>query len=308
MGAARALSRPIRRARGILSPHGALTLWRPFDDVAAMSDYEESTYGERIADLYDELHSFLDTTEAAIDFLAPLAGRRRVLELGIGTGRVALGLVGRGHRVCGIDASPAMVEKLRAKPGGGSIPVTVGDFADVKVSGQFSLVYVVFNTFFGLLSQEAQIKCFQRVARRLAPDGAFVIEAFVPDLAMFDRGQRVSARHVDATTANLHAAVHDPVTQQVHGANIVLSESGTRFFPVQIRYAWPAELDLMARIAGMRLRERWGGWEREPFEKSSAVHVSVYEKVPVAEPAAQVQRRASARPVKSARVKRARGA
>ncbi len=273
-----------------------------------MSDYDEATYGERIADIYDELHGFLETTEAAIEFLAALAGRRRVLELGIGTGRVALGLVGRGHRVCGIDASPAMVEKLRSKPGGDTIPVTIGDFADVKVPGQFSLVYVVFNTFFGLLSQEAQIKCFERIARHLAADGAFVIEAFVPDLAMFDRGQRVSARHIDATTANLHAAVHDPVTQQVHGANIVLSETGTRFYPVQIRYAWPAELDLMARIAGMRLRERCGGWKREPFDKSSAVHVSVYEKIPTAEPVSEPPVRASARPVKSARVKRGRGA
>jgi SAM-dependent methyltransferase len=272
-----------------------------------MADYDESTYGERIADIYDELHSFLDTTEAAIEFLAGLAGRR-VLELGIGTGRVALGLVGRGFRVSGIDASPAMIEKLRAKPGGDTIPVTIGDFADVKVSGQFSLIFVVFNTFFGLLSQETQVKCFERVARRLAPDGAFVIEAFVPDLAMFDRGQRVSARHVDATAANLHAAVHDPVTQQVRGANILLTESGTRFYPVQIRYAWPSELDLMARIAGMRLRERFGGWKREPFDKTSGIHVSVYEKIPTAEPVAAPPVRAGARPLKSARVKRGRGA
>jgi SAM-dependent methyltransferase len=273
-----------------------------------MSDYDESTYGERIADIYDELHSFLDTTEAATEFLAALAGRRRVLELGIGTGRIALGLTGHGIRVCGIDASPAMIEKLRSKPGGDTIAVTVGDFADVKVPGQFSLIYVVFNTFFGLLSQEAQLKCFERVARHLSPDGAFVVEAFVPDLAMFDRGQRVSARHVDATTANLHAAVHDPVTQQVHGANILLSETGTRFYPIQIRYAWPAELDLMARIAGMRLRERFGGWKREPFDKSSRFHVSVYERIPVAEPVGGRRASGSARAGKAARLKRGRGA
>jgi SAM-dependent methyltransferase len=287
---------------------GALTLWRPFDDVAAMSDYDESTYGERIADIYDELHGFLETTEAAADFLAGIAGRRRALELGIGTGRVALGLVGRGIRVCGIDASPAMVEKLRAKPGGDTIPVTIGDFADVKVSGQFSLIFVVFNTFFGLLSQESQIKCFERVARHLTDDGAFVIEAFVPDPSMFRRGQIVEAKHVDATTANLHAAVHDPVAQQVHSANILLSETGTRFYPIQIRYAWPAELDLMARIAGMHLRERFGGWKREPFNKSSGIHVSVYEKILAAAPAPEPPARARTRPVKPARVKRGRGA
>lgn len=273
-----------------------------------MADYDESTYGERIADVYDELHGFLDTTEAAVEFLSALAGRRRVLELGIGTGRIALGLVGRGVRVCGIDASPAMVEKLRAKPGGDTIPVTIGDFADVKVGGRFSLVYVVFNTFFGLLSQEAQAKCFERVARHLAPGGAFVVEAFVPDLAMFDRGQRVDAKHVDATTANLHVAVHDPVTQQVHSANVMLSESGTRYYPIQIRYAWPSELDLMARLAGMRLRERYGGWKREPFDKSSRLHVSVYENVPVAEPAPARPVRNRAKSPTPERQKRRRGA
>jgi SAM-dependent methyltransferase len=249
-----------------------------------MADYDESTYGERIADIYDELHSFLDTTDAAAEFLAGVAGTRRVLELGIGTGRVALALVGRGLRVCGIDSSPAMVEKLRAKPGGATVTVTIGDFGDVKVPGQFSLIYVVFNTFFGLLSQETQLKCFQRVASHLTPDGVFVIEAFVPDQTMFERGQNISARHVDASTANIHAAVHDPITQQVHGTNILLSEGAIRFYPVQIRYAWPAELDLMAQLAGLRLRERFGGWKREPFDKSSRLHVSVYEKIPAAEP------------------------
>lgn len=273
-----------------------------------MADYDESTYGERIADVYDDLHGFLDTTEAAVDFLAALADRRRVLELGIGTGRIALGLVGRGFRVCGIDASPAMLEKLRAKPGGDTILATVGNFAEVKVAGQFSLIYVVFNTFFGLLSQEAQIKCFERVARHLTPDGAFVIEAFVPDLAMFDRGQRVDARHVDATTANLHVAIHDPVTQQVHSANVMLSESGTRYYPIQIRYAWPSELDLMARMAGMRLRERFGGWKREPFDKSSGLHVSVYEKVSVAGPAPARPARKPAKSPSAERRKRRGGA
>jgi SAM-dependent methyltransferase len=273
-----------------------------------MPDYDEATYGERIADIYDELHGFLETTEAATEFLAGLAGRRRVLELGIGTGRIALGLLGRGIRVCGIDASPAMVEKLRAKPGGDTIPVTIGDFADVKVAGQFSLIYVVFNTFFGLLSQEAQVKCFERVGRHLTPDGAFVIEAFVPDLAMFARGQHVDARHVDATTVNLHAAVHDPVTQQVHSANMLLSEGQIRIYPIQIRYAWPSELDLMARLAGMRLRERFGGWKREPFDKLSRFHVSVYERIPPAAPTAERPAAARKRTIKPRRRLRTGGA
>jgi SAM-dependent methyltransferase len=273
-----------------------------------MADYDESTYGERIADIYDELHSFLDTTDAAAEFLASVAGKRRILELGIGTGRVALALVGRGLRVYGIDASPAMVDKLRAKPGGDTVTVTIGDFGEVKVPGQFSLIYVVFNTFFGLLSQETQLKCFQRVARHLTPGGVFVIEAFVPDQTMFERGQNLSARHVDASMANIHAAVHDPVTQQVHGTNILLSEGAIRFYPVQIRYAWPSELDLMAQIAGMRLRERFGGWKREPFNKSSRVHVSVYEKTPAAEPVPARRTSTRAHLAGAGRAKRQRGA
>jgi len=250
-----------------------------------MADYDESTYGERIADVYDHFFTTPTNAEDVADVLASVAGKRRVLELGIGTGRIALPLAARGIKVSGIDASPKMVEKMREKPGGDTIPVSIGNFVDIKVPGQFSLIYVAFNTFFGgLLTQEDQVRCFNRVARRLSDDGVFVLEGFVPDLSRFDRGQRTSTIHLDTDTALIDAVKHDVVRQHILGAHIAISESGTRFYPLQLRYAWPSELDLMARLAGMRLRERWGGWRREPFTAASRSHISVYEKVPIAAP------------------------
>jgi SAM-dependent methyltransferase len=216
--------------------------------------------------------------EAMIATLAELARAGRALELGIGTGRIALPLAARGVEVHGIDASPAMVARMRIKPGGAEIPVAMGDFADVGVEGAFSLVYVVFNTFFGLLSQEEQVRCFENVARHLAADGVFVIEAFVPDMTRFARGQCLNAARVETDAVLLDASRHDPLTQRVVSQQILITESGTRLFPVQIRYAWPAELDLMARLAGLRLRHRWAGWQREPFTAASGKHVSVYER------------------------------
>jgi hypothetical protein len=166
--------------------------------------------------------------------------------------------------------------KLRAKPGGEAIPVIMGDFAEVSVQGSYSLVFVVFNTFFALASQEEQVRCFQNVARHLAADGAFVIQAFVPDLTRFDHGQRTAVTGVQADRVIVEASCHDPVQQRISGQQIVLRESGITLYPVQIRYAWPAELDLMARLAGLSLRERWESWQRVPFTASSGRHVSVY--------------------------------
>lgn len=241
-----------------------------------MADYDASTYGERIADVYDRWARVPQNAEAVVAFLTAAAGKGRVLELGIGTGRIALPLAARGLEVHGIDASPAMVAKLRAKPGGNRIPVVIGDFADMAIDGRFSLIFVVFNTFFGLPSQEAQVRCFARAAERLADDGVFVIEAFVPDLGRFDRGQRVAALEVDIETVMLEATLHDPVEQRVRSQDVIISKQGIRLYPVWLRYAWPSELDLMARLAGLHLRERWGGWAREPFTAQSPAHVSVY--------------------------------
>jgi SAM-dependent methyltransferase len=264
-----------------------------------MADYEHSTYGDRIAAVYDQFHSHSPVarfTDATVEFLASIAGKRRVLELGIGTGRIAVPLAAKGLKVFGIDASEKMVEKMREKPGGDAIPVVLGNFADVKIGGQFSLIYVVFSTFFALLSQEEQVRCLQRVARHLTAEGAFVMEAFVPDPSRFDRGQRVGALDVDTDRVRLEVTRHDPTTQSIRSAHIEVSESGSLLlYPVQLRYAGPVELDLMARLAGMRLRGRYGGWNGEPFNAASQVHVSVYELIAAkAEPAPKSLARKSA--------------
>ncbi len=242
-----------------------------------MAGYDEATYGERIAETYDTRPEIPTDTDDTVAFLAEVAGKGPVLELGIGTGRIALPLAGRGVLVSGIDASPAMVAKLRRKPGGSRIPVTQGNFADVAVEGRFSLVYVVFNTFFGLLSQEDQVRCFANVAARLEPTGVYVIEAFVPDLTLFDRGQRVNAIRIDDEEVIIDASRLELGNQTVRAQHIHVRDGGVKLYPVQLRYAWPSELDLMARLAGMRLRERWAGWRREPFTAGSGKHVSIYE-------------------------------
>ena len=200
-----------------------------------------------------------------------------MLELAIGTGRIALPLAARGLEVHGIDASPRMVERLRAKPGGAAIPVTIGDFAEVTAESTYSLVFVAFNTLFALTTQERQVRCFANVAERLGPGGRFVIEVFVPDVTRFDRGQRFAATAVEHDGIRIEASRHDPVAQTIETQEIDLGTSSIRLQPIHIRYAWPAELDLMGRLAGLRLQERWGGWRREPFTAASKQHVSIYE-------------------------------
>ena len=240
-----------------------------------MEGYGPKTYGDRIADVYDGLYTALDT-EGAVETLVQLAGGGPVLELAIGTGRLALPLAERGLEVHGVYTSEAMVAKLRAKPGGDRIAVTMGDFADVAVGGRFSLIFIAFNTFFALLTQEDQLRCFENVAARLTQDGVFVLEAFFPDLARFDRGQRPHVNIVEAGRVMLDASKHDPVEQRVDSQHVVITEEGTQLYPVSIRYAFPSELDLMARLAGLELQNRWGGWRREPFTADSPRHVSVY--------------------------------
>ena len=240
-----------------------------------MDTYREDTYGERIAAVYDDWYAGVD--DAAIATLHDLADGGRALELGIGTGRIALPLQESGVEVHGIDASEAMVARLRAKPGGERIPVTLGNFADVAVEGEFSLIFVLFNTFFALLTQHEQVRCFQNVARHLSPAGAFLIEAFVPDMTRFDRRQTVRTVRVGDREVRLEASQLDPVSQQVTSQHVHLSEQGVRLYPVRIRFAWPAELDLMARLGGLHLRHRWGGWQRTPFTAASGTHISVYE-------------------------------
>jgi SAM-dependent methyltransferase len=238
-------------------------------------DYRPETYGDRWAPIYDDIHGHLDPTPA-VERLLPMARGGRVLELGIGTGRIALPLAAHGLEVHGVDASEAMVARLRDKPGGDAIPVTIGDFAGVPVEGEFNLVFVAFNTFFCLLTQEDQVRCFRNVADHLAPEGVFVIEAFVPDPTRWTRGQRVGATRVDDRHVSLEASTHDPAMQRTTSQQIVIDEDGVHLFPVQIRYAYPSELDLMAQVAGLRLMSRSGDWSGGPFTAASTAHVSVY--------------------------------
>jgi len=231
-------------------------------------------FGDHWADVYDE-RTTLDPAPA-VEFLAGLADGGRVLELAIGTGRVALPLASRGIAVEGIEASEAMVERLRAKPGGGQIPVVIADMADVPAEGPFRLVYLVFNTLFNLPDGERQADCFRNVARVLEPGGAFVLECFVPDLARYDRGQRVEAIAVTEDAAIIEVARHDAVAQRVMTQKVTFGSRGVQLHPVALRYCWPSELDLMAAAAGLRLGERYADWDRRPFASDSPSHVSVY--------------------------------
>jgi SAM-dependent methyltransferase len=241
-----------------------------------MEGYGRATYGDRIADVYDAFYQETLDTDRAVEALVELASGGPVLELAIGTGRLALPVLEHGLEVHGIDASEEMVAQLRAKPGGEAIPVTIGDFADVPAEGSYRLIFVAFNSLFALLTQEDQLRCFANVAKHLTDDGVFAVEAFFPDLARFDRNQRTQATWVDAGRVMLDASRHSPVEQRVDSQHIVITEEGTKLYPVSIRYAFPSELDLMARLAGLELRARWGSWRRDPFKAESGRHVSVY--------------------------------
>jgi SAM-dependent methyltransferase len=240
-----------------------------------MNFYSHESYGERVAGVYDDWYSDYDSE--AIEALADLAHGGRALELGIGTGRIALPLAARNVEVHGIDAASSMISRLCAKPGGNRINVTEGNFTDVAVDGEFALVYVVFNTFFALSSQEEQVRCFRNVAAHLSSGGCFVIEAFVPDLTRFSGGQVNWATKVTADEVELDVGRHDAAAQRVISQKVVLTDGSVRLYPVQIRYAWPSELDLMAQLAGLHLRERWSSWKREPFTSDSGKHISIYE-------------------------------
>ena len=244
-----------------------------------MAEYNSSTYGDRIADAYDSLVPMsAQATAAAVDALARLAGPGPALELGVGTGRIAIPLAARGIAVHGIDGSQAMLDKLRSKPSGDKITIARADFEQIPLDRHFHLIYVVFNTFFALLTQEAQVRCFQSVADHLEPRGLFVIEAFVPDLTLYTRGLHISMMGTSNDSVRLNVAQLDAARQHITDSVVTLSECGTRLYPLQLRFAYPSELDLMARLAGLRLRERWSSWAGEPFTSQSGNHVSIYEK------------------------------
>jgi SAM-dependent methyltransferase len=231
-------------------------------------------FGRLWAEHYDEGPE-LDPVPA-VDFLAGLAAGGPVLELAIGTGRVALPFATRGFAVEGVEASAEMVAKMRAKPGGEEIPVAMGDMADVPVSGPYPLVYLVYNTFFNLVREQRQRDCLRNVARVLAPGGAFVVETFVPDPADFDRDEQVQVREVTADSATIRLHRYDRAEQTFIRQTITFDAGGVRLWPFAMRYCWPEQIDEMAEAAGLRLTERYADWHRGPFDATSRTHVSVY--------------------------------
>lgn len=241
--------------------------------------HDDGVFDEEIAARYDEDTAEVSTPEAiepVVDFLAELAGNGRALELAIGTGRIGLPLARRGVAVHGIELSRAMVARLNAKPGGESIEVTIGDMATTRVPGSFSVAYLVANTIGNLTTQEAQVACFRNVAAHLEPGGCFVIELIVPDLQWLPPGERTRTFHFSDDHIGIDE--YDLANQRLTSHHWRLHDERWTRASVPFRYAWPAELDLMAELAGMRLRERWGGWKREPFTADSRKHVSVWQK------------------------------
>jgi SAM-dependent methyltransferase len=242
-------------------------------------EHDDGYFDERVAARYDESEAEMSdpaVVEPVVEFLVELAGSGRALELGIGTGRIALPLAQRGVPVHGIDLSKAMVARLRAKPGGQDIGVTIGDFATTPVDGTFSVAYVVFNTIMNLTTQDEQVACFRNVAAHLAPGGCFVVEVGVPELRRLPRGETIVP--FDVSPTHLGFDEYDVASQGLISHHYSVVDGNLELNSVPFRYVWPAELDLMARLAGMTLRERWSGWKREPFTSDSTKHVSVWEK------------------------------
>ena len=249
-----------------------------FDAYAArVSDFDPTAYGASgIAEEYDDLYESEWDTGPAVERIAELARGGRVLELGIGTGRLALPLLERGLEVHGVDASAEMVARLAEKPGGDRIPVVIGNFADADAGQGFSLVVLAVNTIFALPDQQAQVACFANAARHLAPDGAFVVEAWVPDVGAFRHNRLVRPRIMGTERISIETVELDPVEQMMRTTQAVLANGSIRLYPADHRYAWPAELDLMAQLAGLDREARWADWGGAPFTGESRAHVTVY--------------------------------
>jgi SAM-dependent methyltransferase len=242
-------------------------------------DDDAAAYGDAIADVYDEWHdriSFL-APGAAVDLLAELAGSGPALEIGVGTGRLALPLAARGLEVHGIDVSRGMLERLRAKDARGAVHTIQGDFRAARLGQRFTLIFAAFNTLFSFLGQDDQIACFENAFRHLLPGGVFLAEAYVPNVPRESSSKISLFAQLDSGII-LEASRQNVATQRIDTQILLLSESGVRIVPYRTRYAWPSELDLMARLTGFRLRERWGTWTKGPFSAASSDHISLYER------------------------------
>jgi SAM-dependent methyltransferase len=243
-----------------------------------MEGFDAATsFGYEVSQRYDADDTRGDEAQT-VAFLAQLAGRGDVLELAVGTGRIALPLAQAGVRVDGIEMSRHMVDRLREKPDGSKVEVTIGDMSLVTTGRTYGLVYLVYNTIGNLLTQDEQVRCFQNAARHLSDDGVFVLECRIPTAPSRPGHQFVDAEHVGVDHVVLDVCRYDPVTQILDENHVRIGADGFVFSPIRLRLAHPPEFDLMARIAGLRLRERWGGWNGEPFTAISWRHVSVYER------------------------------
>lgn len=240
-----------------------------------MKGFGSRTFGELYAEEYDALHD-PGTTDDCVNLIAELAQNRTLLELAIGSGRVALPLKTRGCDICGFDASPEMLNLLKQKPGGSEIETWVADMADFSIGRKFGFAFLVFNTLYNLTTQSAQVSCFRSVADHLDPGGLFLVEAFMPNRERFEDNQSLKAKHVSMSTVWLEAAQHNPVSQTVDYQRVRINEDGSQLMPLAMRYVWPSELDLMAALAGFEPVEKWGGWHKQPLTASSDMYVALY--------------------------------
>jgi SAM-dependent methyltransferase len=244
-----------------------------------VTTHDPTAYGLRMADIYDAFYAPLLDTDGAVARLAELAGYGPVLELGVGTGRLALPLAARGLRVHGVDSSEEMLERLRGKPGAEGVELTLGDITRFDLQERFSLAFAALNTLFAVGSQEEQIECFRAVGRHLEPGGLFVVEAFVLDPSRVSAAPVVVPRFWTEDRAELQIVHHDRTDGRLRTMLVLIHDGAVRLSPATHQYAWPGELDLMARLGGMLLRERWESWAGAPFTPASPSHVSVYARV-----------------------------
>ena len=243
-----------------------------------MKEFGPNTFGQLNADEYDALHN-PGTTEESVALIADLAGRGSILELAIGTGRMALPLAARGLDVSGFDASPEMLEILKSKPGGSDIQTWIADMAAFDLGRTFDFAFLVFNTLYNLTTQDEQVSCFQRVAKHLNPGGKFLVEAFMPSREHFEQDQAVRTKFVGFDRVWLEAVQHDAVKQSLNYQRIRIDKDRTELKPLPMRYVWPSELDLMAKLAGLTPVAHWGGWQKQALPSSSSFYVIVYERL-----------------------------
>lgn len=241
-----------------------------------MSTYHPSEYGDTWASEYDKVFEGRNNLQDVTRFLLSRVGNGSAVEFGIGTGRMSFGLAEAGVKVYGIDASQEMLNILKSKPSGQQIHTVVGNFVDTKFDDKFSLVYILCSTLFMLESQKDQVECIKNAAKHLTSDGTLVIECFVPDPSRWVRGQTSFVSSLDNEAVDFLVAVHDPVHQLIRNQHIYLSNGSVQLKPIQLRYAWPTEIDLMAQVAGLKLTERYADYDESPFIGTSTHHVSVY--------------------------------